>query len=1617
MPRPTVRREFSEGARIRLFRLVATSFLLLGIALPARALAQTPAPPAPRDDSKRVVPTRIHDRAQAEGEVRVLVELALPSNRRTESTLSAQARFAYRQEIADTAARVLARLARHPHQVFRRFQTTPLIAIGASPGALRELEASGVMVRRVIEDRIHRPVLMDSVPLIGADQAWAQGYDGTGTVVAVIDSGVDSAHPLLAGKVIEEACYSTTSGSQSTTLCPNGAQEQIGPGAAAPCPLEEQGCWHGTHVAGIVAGNGTPADLPIWGVGKGANLIAIQVFSQINRFLDCGGQPPCLGAYTSDILAALERVYTLRTAYPIAAVNMSLGAELFSATCDDQEYKPFIDNLRSVGIATVVASGNDGSTSQISAPACVSTAVSVGATTKEDQVADFSNVAPFLSLFAPGDEIISAYPGGQFAVASGTSMASPHVAGAWAILKQAKPGATVDEVLQALTDTGVLITDTRAGGVTTKPRIQVDLALLALLYPGVPLVGSVTPDRGTVGTSLSVTITGINFESGTTASFGDGVTVTSMTLVSAHELTIGLTIPLTTAIGARDVTLTNPGGQTYTRPNAFTVLPPPPTMSLAFLGKLRDKVGPSPTAFAPDTALDGTFRVIVQGGMWPRTVTRLDLRRASGAGIWDTDPATPYWALGATASLDSALLNAAGGTVSFPVADGGAFFMFASDLTPTPFTTGSTFTLTASFLDGTSASTSLNLPILPAISSVAPNTAAPGASLTASVTGTNFQSGATASFGADVTVNSTTFVSSTQLSVALTIGTAAALGARDVTVVNGDGQVVIKSGGFTIVPPPPAITLAFLGKSRDKVGPTPTAFAPDGALDGTFRVTVQGGIWSRTVTKLDLRQTSGGGIWDTDPATSYWALGTTTSLDGALVNAGNGTVSLPVADGGAFFVFASDLSPTPFSSGAGFTLTANFADGTSATTTVTLPQMPSITAVSPNTGAPGASLTVTVTGTNFQSGASASFGAGIMVNSMTFVSSTQLSVAIAIDSAATIGARDVTVTTGGQTGTRVAGFTVSPPAPTLGLAFLGKLRDKVGANPTTYSADGALDGTFRMTLQSGSGARTLTRLELRRNGGGGTWDTDAATSFWALGVAAGLDSALLNAGNGAVSAAIADGGTVHVFAGDPNPPAFTSGSGFTVTANFADGTSATTTVTLPPMPAISSVTPSTGSPGAAFAVTVAGSGFQPGASASFGADVTVTSTTVTSSTQLSVAISIGATATMGPRDVTVTNPDGQVAIKQGGFAVAPPAPTLSLTFLGKLRDKVGANPTTYSADGALDGTFRMTLQSGSGARTLTRLELRRNGGGGTWDTDAATSFWALGVAAGLDSALLNAGNGAVSAAIADGGAVHVFAGDPNPPAFTSGSGFTVTANFADGTSATASVTLPPVPTISSLTPSNGAQGASLAVTVTGTNFQPGATASFGAGVTVTSTTVVASTQVSVALSIAAPAATGPRDVTVTNPDGQTAIRTGGFTVMPPPPTLSLAFQGKLRDKVGANPTAFSPDGALDGTFRVTVEAGSGPRTVTRLELRRNGGAGIWDTDPATSYWALGAAAGLDSALLNNGSGVVNFAVADGGAFYIFSADFNPSPYTSGTSFSLTGTFADGSVVTVTTTVP
>jgi len=176
-------------------------------------------------------------------------------------------------------------------------------------------------------------------------------------------------------------------------------------------------------------------------------------------------------------MKALERVFLLRATYSFAAVNISLGGAVQLGACDGDPRKAAIDNLRSAGIATVIASGNQGSFIGISAPACISTAVSVGSTGDGsegailDEVSLFSNSSPLVSLLAPGDRITSSIPGGGFASFRGTSMAAPHVAGTFALLKQASPSADVGRLVNILQGTGLPIVDPFNGVIKSRVRV------------------------------------------------------------------------------------------------------------------------------------------------------------------------------------------------------------------------------------------------------------------------------------------------------------------------------------------------------------------------------------------------------------------------------------------------------------------------------------------------------------------------------------------------------------------------------------------------------------------------------------------------------------------------------------------------------------------------------------------------------------------------------------------------------------------------------------------------------------------------------------------------------------------------------------------------------------------------------------------------------------------------------------------------------------------------------------------------------------------------------------------------------------------------------------------
>src|SRR5262249_10509708 len=157
-----------------------------------------------------------------------------------------------------------------------------------------------------------------STAVTGAKTAWGRGYTGSGYAVAVLDTGVMKSHTHLAGKVISEACFSSADDSLGTSsLCPGGVASSTATDSALNCSVT--GCDPGTHVAAIAAsGNATYA-----GVARGANIVAIQVFSKFTKPEHCGSTAPCVLTYGSDWLKGLERVMQLHQAgTKIAAVNL-----------------------------------------------------------------------------------------------------------------------------------------------------------------------------------------------------------------------------------------------------------------------------------------------------------------------------------------------------------------------------------------------------------------------------------------------------------------------------------------------------------------------------------------------------------------------------------------------------------------------------------------------------------------------------------------------------------------------------------------------------------------------------------------------------------------------------------------------------------------------------------------------------------------------------------------------------------------------------------------------------------------------------------------------------------------------------------------------------------------------------------------------------------------------------------------------------------------------------------------------------------------------------------------------------------------------------------------------
>ncbi|MPZ25654.1 MAG: S8 family serine peptidase [Micromonosporaceae bacterium] len=305
--------------------------------------------------------------------------------------------------------------------------TSTSTATGPAPAAAALAGATG---GKVWLDELTEVALAESAPLVGAPQAWAAGFDGTGRTVAVLDTGIDGNHPDLAGKVVAAENFTTD-----------------------PDTRDENG--HGTHVSGILAGTGVGSDGTFRGVAPGAELMSGKV---------CNSAGSCP---TSGLLAGMEWA-----AARADLVSVSIGTQV--GTDGTDPLSQAVNSLTAQhDTLFVIASGNAGAfgDGSVGSPGAADAALTVGSVDKSEQLAGSSSRGPRLGDFAikpdltaPGVSIVSARGAGTslgtpvnelYTTASGTSMATPHVAGAAAILLQQDPNLSAAEVKAALATTAV----------------------------------------------------------------------------------------------------------------------------------------------------------------------------------------------------------------------------------------------------------------------------------------------------------------------------------------------------------------------------------------------------------------------------------------------------------------------------------------------------------------------------------------------------------------------------------------------------------------------------------------------------------------------------------------------------------------------------------------------------------------------------------------------------------------------------------------------------------------------------------------------------------------------------------------------------------------------------------------------------------------------------------------------------------------------------------------------------------------------------------------------------------------------------------------------------------
>ncbi|MBI2129306.1 S8 family serine peptidase, partial [Candidatus Woesearchaeota archaeon] len=315
--------------------------------------------------------------------------------------------------------------------------------------------------------------LLTSAPQINATKLWGLTYNGTnitglGQTVCILDTGIQYTHPALGN------CTNTTFlGGNCTKVL--GGYDYVNTDWD---PYDDNG--HGTHVAGIVASMNDTYK----GIANNASLIAIKVLNSAGT------------GSTANIIAGIDWCVNNASRYNITVISMSLGTSvLYTGYCDDSyaSTAASINSAIAANISVFAATGNNGNTTAIVSPACIQNTTAVGAVNSNDAI--FYNRNNITDVLAPGVSIISTYTTSGYATFSGTSMSTPHAAGAAALLRQYRKletGASLTSLqVENALKTGKNITDS-SGSNLNFTRIDLWPAL-ASLDANAPIITFVGP--------------------------------------------------------------------------------------------------------------------------------------------------------------------------------------------------------------------------------------------------------------------------------------------------------------------------------------------------------------------------------------------------------------------------------------------------------------------------------------------------------------------------------------------------------------------------------------------------------------------------------------------------------------------------------------------------------------------------------------------------------------------------------------------------------------------------------------------------------------------------------------------------------------------------------------------------------------------------------------------------------------------------------------------------------------------------------------------------------------------------------------------------------------------